>query len=66
MNSYDFLYFGAHVGHLRAQIAAWCEEYGCRLETTPLIAGARFRISGHEDTIREAIRKVRTWIRIAA
>jgi hypothetical protein len=66
MNHYDFVYFGPYVYDLRQTIAAWCEEHGCRLETTALRRGSRFSISGPEDTIRAAIRSVRVWLRTAA
>ena len=66
MNNYEFAYFGPSIYHVKAVIAAWCEEHDCRLETTALIAGARFRISGPEDAIRDAIPTARTWIRSAA
>ena len=66
MDHYEFDYIGPHGDELKLTIAAWCEEHGCRLETTALLDGSRFSISGPEDRIRAAIRTVLVWIRGAA
>ena len=44
-------------------VASWCSGHDCLLEITALLDGARVRISGRDDTIREAIRMVREWMR---
>ena len=66
MNHYDFIYLGPYVYDLKQTIEEWCKEHGCRLETTALLEGSRFSISGSEDTIRAAVRSVRLWLRTAA
>lgn len=66
MTSYEFAYYGRNRDTLNHAIASWCSGRDCVVETTTLLEGARFRISGPEATIREAIRTVREWIRHAA
>jgi hypothetical protein len=63
MNSYEFAYFGRDLDALESVVASWCSGHDCLLETTALLDGARLRISGPDETIREAIRMVRQWIR---
>jgi hypothetical protein len=63
MKSYEFAYYGRNIAWLEDTVASWCSGHDCRLETTALLDGARLRISGPDDTIREAIRMVRAWIR---
>jgi hypothetical protein len=53
MNSYEFAYFGRDLHVFKHTVASWCA----------LLDGARLRISGSDDTIREAIRMVREWMR---
>ena len=55
MDSYEFAYFGRDLESLENAIATWCSQRKCRLETTELLEGATFRISGPEATIQEAI-----------
>jgi hypothetical protein len=62
MESYQFAYFGRDIQSLENAIAAWCSERKCRLETTELDEGATFRISGPDDTVREAMQMVRVWM----
>ncbi|HEX9347544.1 MAG TPA: hypothetical protein VF919_08225 [Gemmatimonadales bacterium] len=66
MNHYDFIYFGPYGYDLKQTIGEWCKAHDCRLETTTLLKGSRFSISGSEETIRAAIRSVRVWLRTAA
>jgi hypothetical protein len=66
MTSYEFSYFGRDLDGLKATIAYWCDGHDCVLETTALLRGARLRITGPDDTIREAIRTVRVWMRRTA
>ena len=66
MNHYDFIYFGPYGYDLKQTIAEWCKAHDCRLETTTLLKGSRFSISGSEETVRAAIRSVRVWLRTAA
>jgi hypothetical protein len=63
MNSYEFAYFGRDLDALESVVASWCSGHDCLLETTALLDGARLRISGPHETIREAIRMVRQWMR---
>jgi hypothetical protein len=63
MNSYEFAYYGRNLRALNEAIASWCSGRDCVLEITTLLEGARFRISGPDETIREAMRTVREWIR---
>ena len=63
MNSYEFAYFGRDLRTLEHAVASWCSGHDCLLEITALLDGARLRISGPDDTIREAIRMVREWMR---
>lgn len=63
MNSYEFAYYGARLSALNEAIQSWCAHRDCVLETTALLDGARLRISRPEETVREAIRTVRLWIR---
>jgi hypothetical protein len=63
MNSYEFSYYGPRLAALNATVASWCAHRDCVLETTALLEGARLRISGPDETVREAIRTVRLWIR---
>jgi len=63
MSSYEFAYYGRNIESLENAIASWCSGRDCRLETTTLLDGARLRISGPDDAIREAIRMVRAWLR---
>jgi hypothetical protein len=63
MNSYEFAYFGRDLQVLKHSVASWCSGHDCLLETTALLDGARLRISGPDETIREAIRMVREWMR---
>lgn len=65
MTSYEFAYYGRNRATLNEAIASWCSGRDCVLEITALLEGARFRISGPEETIREAIRTVREWMRRA-
>jgi len=62
MESYQFAYFGRDIQSLENAIATWCSERKCRLETTELDEGATFRISGPDDTVREAMQMVRVWM----
>jgi hypothetical protein len=63
MSSYEFAYYGPRLAALNERIASWCARRDCVLETTALLQGARLRISGPDETVREAIRTVRLWIR---
>ena len=63
MRSYEFAYYGSRLAALNETIESWCAHRECVLETTALLEGARLRISGPEETVREAIRSVRLWIR---
>jgi hypothetical protein len=56
-------YFGRNLHTLQHTIASWCSGRECFLEITALLQGARLRISGSDETIREAIRMVRVWMR---
>jgi hypothetical protein len=62
MDSYEFAYFGRDLESLENAIAAWCSQKKCRLETTELLEGATFRISGPDATIQEAMKMVRVWM----
>jgi hypothetical protein len=62
MDSYEFAYFGRDLESLESAIASWCSQRKCRLETTELLEGATFRISGPDATIREAMQMVRVWM----
>jgi len=62
MDSYEFAYFGRDLQSLENAIASWCSQRKCRLETTELLEGATFRISGPDATIREAMQMVRVWM----
>ena len=53
MNSYEFACFGRDLHVFKHTVASF----------TALLNGARVRISGRDDTIREAIRMVREWMR---
>ncbi|PYO21536.1 MAG: hypothetical protein DMD85_13960 [Candidatus Rokuibacteriota bacterium] len=53
MNSYEFACFGRDLHVFKHTLASF----------TALLDGARVRISGRDDTIREAIRMVREWMR---
>ena len=66
MNHYEFIYFGRYGYDLKQTIAEWCKAHDGHLETTALLKGSRFSISGSEETIRAAIRSVRVWLRTAA
>ena len=63
MDSYEFVYFGHDLPTLQHTVASWCSGHHCLLEVTALLDGARLRISGPDETIREAIPMVREWIR---
>jgi len=63
MSSYEFAYYGPRLAALNETIASWCAHRDCVLETTALPHGAQLRISGPDETVREAIRTVRLWIR---
>jgi len=63
MNSYEFAYFGRDLHVLKHTVGSWCSGHDCLLEITALLDGARLRISGPNDTIREAIGMVREWMR---
>ena len=63
MTSYEFAYYGPRVSSLSKTVASWCARRDCVLETTSLLHGARLRLSGLDETVREAIRTVRLWIR---
>ena len=52
-----FAYFGRDHQSLEDAIAAWCSERKCSLETTALLEGATFRISGPDDTVGEAMKR---------
>jgi hypothetical protein len=62
MGSYEFAYFGRDHESLEDAIATWCSQRKCSLETTALLEGATFRISGPDDTVREAVQMVRVWL----
>ena len=62
MRSYEFAYFGRDLHALRDTIDTWCSPRQCILETTALLEGARLRISGPDDMVREAMRMVRLWM----
>ncbi len=62
MDSYEFAYFGRDLESLENAIATWCSQRKCRLETTELLEGATFRISGPDATIQEAMKMVRVWM----
>ena len=62
MESYEFAYFGRDLESLENAIATWCSQKKCRLETTELLEGATFRISGPDATIQEAMKMVRVWM----
>ena len=47
---------------LKDTIDTWCSPRQCILETTSLLEGARLRISGPDDMVREAMRMVRLWM----
>jgi hypothetical protein len=61
MKSYEFAYDGTRLTALNETITSWCARRDCVLETPALLHGARLRISGPEETVREAIRTVRLW-----
>ena len=63
MNSYEFAYFGRNLQALEQTIASWCSGHDGLLEITALLQGARLRISGPDDTVHEAMRMVRVWLR---
>ena len=63
MTSYEFAYFGRELHALEDMVGSWCSGHDCLLEITALLDGVRLRISGPDDTIREAIRMVREWMR---
>jgi len=62
MRSYEFAYFGRDLHTLKDTITTWCSPRQCILETTALLEGARLRISGPDDMVREAMRMVRLWM----
>ena len=62
MNSYEFACFGRDLHVFKHTVTSWCSGHDCLLEITALLDGARVRISGRDDTIREAIRMVREWM----
>ena len=62
MDSYEFAYFGRDVDALADTITSWCADRKCAVETTELSEGAAFRISGPDDTVREAIQMIRVWM----
>ena len=63
MSHHEFAYCGPRLAILSEMIASWCAPRDCVPETTELLQRARLRISGPEETVREAIRTVRLWIR---
>jgi hypothetical protein len=63
MNSDEFACYGPRLAALNETIASCCAHRDCVLETTALPHGAGLRISGPDQTVREAIRTVRLWIR---
>jgi len=63
MNSYEFACFGRDLHVFKHTVASWCSGHDCLLEITALLDGARVRISGRDDTIREAMRMAREWMR---
>ena len=63
MNSDEFAYHGARPTALNEAIASWCARRDCVPETTALLHGARLRMPGLDETVREALRAVRRWIR---
>jgi len=62
MDSYEFAYFGRDLQSFVNTIASWCSQRSCHLETTELLEGATFRISGPDDAIREAMGMVGSWM----
>ena len=66
VTSYDFQYRGPALSYVSHTIATWCASHDCMLEVTPLFEGARFRVSGRQDAVRDAIQMVSVWIRRAA
>jgi hypothetical protein len=64
--SYEFTYLGPGLEGLQDTVASWCDANGCALLVTTLLQGARLRITGPEEAVRDAIRRVRVWIRSAA
>jgi len=55
MNSYEFACFGRDLHVFKHTVASCCSA--ARLD------GARVRISGRDDMIREAMRMAREWMR---
>lgn len=66
LTSYEFTYRGRWLSAVQQTISDWCADRGCALDVTSLLEGARFRVSGREDVVREAMQAVRVWIRPAA
>ena len=64
--SYEFNYLGPKLAALQDTVGSWCDAHGCELAVTALLEGARLRIRGPEEAVRDAIRTVRVWIRTAA
>ncbi|PYM28149.1 MAG: hypothetical protein DMD78_00720 [Candidatus Rokuibacteriota bacterium] len=66
LTSYEFTYRGRALSFVQQTIAEWCAAHGCALDVTSLLQGARFRVSGREEAVRDAMQAVRVWIRPAA
>jgi len=66
ITSYEFTYLGPRLTRLQDTVTAWCTANDCALLVTALLQGARLRITGPEEAVRDAIRTVRVWIRNAA
>ena len=64
--SYEFTYLGPKLATLQDTVGSWCDANGCELAVTTLLQGARLRIRGPEEAVRDALRSVRVWIRCAA
>ncbi len=65
VREYEFTYRGARLDDVVAAAEDWSAEHGCRLEVVELLTGARLRIRGPDAAVRDAIRRVREWIRSA-
>jgi hypothetical protein len=64
MNSrYEFADYRARLESVKETMQSWCAHGDCVLEATVLLDGARLRMTGPDETVRDTIRTVRLWIR---